>query len=92
VQRLRNLQREQADAPPVDPHDLTRSVLCPHCHRAMDAHFYAGPGNVVLDSCETCDLNWLDHGELTQIIRAPEYVQQAMDEDNYAGYDPAASF
>jgi Zn-finger nucleic acid-binding protein len=41
----------------------------------MDAHFYAGPGNVVMDSCEVCDLNWLDHGELSRISRAPEYMQ-----------------
>jgi hypothetical protein len=38
----------------------------------MDTHFYAGPGNVVIDSCENCCLTWLDGGELTRIAAAPE--------------------
>jgi Zn-finger nucleic acid-binding protein len=35
------------------------------------AHPYYGPGNVVVDSCTTCDLIWLDFGELKQIVDAP---------------------
>jgi Zn-finger nucleic acid-binding protein len=38
----------------------------------MDAHVYFGGGNVVIDSCEQCELNWLDHGELMRIARAPK--------------------
>ena len=38
----------------------------------MDAHFYAGPGNVVIDSCEECSLIWLDRGELMHIVHAPD--------------------
>jgi Zn-finger nucleic acid-binding protein len=38
----------------------------------MEAHSYAGPGNVVIDSCEPCSLNWLDHGELARIAQAPD--------------------
>ena len=38
----------------------------------MDAHYYAGPGNVVLDSCEDCGLIWLDRGELAHIAHAPD--------------------
>jgi Zn-finger nucleic acid-binding protein len=38
----------------------------------MEAHFYAGPGNVVIDSCDQCSLNWLDHGELMHIVHAPD--------------------
>jgi hypothetical protein len=34
-------------------------------------HPYYGPGNVVLDSCESCELVWLDFGELKQIVDAP---------------------
>ena len=87
VQTLRAQQRASIDAPPADPHDLLRHLSCPRCHRPMDAHFYAGPGNVVLDSCETCSLNWLDHGELTRIARDPEYVHEAMADDAGAGFD-----
>jgi len=38
----------------------------------METHFYAGPGNVVMDSCENCELIWLDRGELMHIARAPD--------------------
>ena len=39
----------------------------------MDTHFYGGPaGNVVIDDCAACELNWLDKVELTRIVRAPE--------------------
>jgi Zn-finger nucleic acid-binding protein len=37
----------------------------------MDRHPYLGPGNVVIDTCSTCDLIWLDHGELTEMVDAP---------------------
>jgi membrane protease subunit (stomatin/prohibitin family)/Zn-finger nucleic acid-binding protein len=59
------------DAFSADPDDLRGTIACPHCHRPMQAHFYAGPGKVVIDSCETCSLNWLDHGELARIATAP---------------------
>jgi Zn-finger nucleic acid-binding protein len=36
----------------------------------MEAHFYAGGGNVVMDTCETCCLHWLDHDELARIAQA----------------------
>ena len=38
----------------------------------MDAHYYAGPGNVIVDSCEDCCLIWLDRGELMRIAHAPD--------------------
>jgi Zn-finger nucleic acid-binding protein len=38
----------------------------------MDTHFYAGPGNVIVDSCDGCSLIWLDRGELTRIAHAPD--------------------
>ena len=37
----------------------------------MITHPYYGPGNVVIDSCEPCELVWLDFGELRQIVDAP---------------------
>ena len=81
TETLRAQQHGATPAPGVDPHDLQRSIQCPHCHRPMEAHFYAGPGNVVLDSCENCELNWLDHGELLRIARAAEYMEDAMRAD-----------
>jgi Zn-finger nucleic acid-binding protein len=38
----------------------------------MDTHLYGGGGNVILDDCENCGLNWLDYGELDRIVRAPD--------------------
>jgi hypothetical protein len=37
----------------------------------MSTHPYFGPGNVVIDNCEACELVWLDCGELRQIVDAP---------------------
>jgi Zn-finger nucleic acid-binding protein len=37
----------------------------------MDVHPYYGPGNIVIDTCGTCQLLWLDHGELASVIDAP---------------------
>ncbi len=57
---------------PADRSQLGRQIHCPQCGRLMDTHFYGGPGNVVIDDCAHCELNWLDQGELTRIVRAPE--------------------
>jgi Zn-finger nucleic acid-binding protein len=57
---------------PPDPSELRRSIQCPKCHRRMDTHSYAGPGNVVIDSCGDCFLIWLDRGELMRIVHAPD--------------------
>ena len=55
-----------------DRRDLQRKLDCPSCHRRMDTHFYEGPGNVIIDDCSPCFLNWLDHGELLRIVHAPD--------------------
>ena len=57
---------------PPDRGDLTRAIRCPQCSQRMDTHFYAGPGNVIIDSCGACLLLWLDRGELTRIAHAPD--------------------
>ena len=46
-------------------------LTCPLCKEAMLSHLYGGPGNLVLDTCEQCLVNWLDPGELRRIARAP---------------------
>ena len=61
---------------PADPAELQRQIHCPRCGRPMDTHFYGGPGNVVIDDCAACELNWLDKGELWRIVRAPEELAQ----------------
>lgn len=57
---------------PLDTSELDRVMHCPHCRRVMDTHVYGGGGNVVISDCETCQVNWLDNGELDRIVRAPD--------------------
>jgi Zn-finger nucleic acid-binding protein len=55
-----------------DKEDLRRRINCPQCHRPMDAHFYGGGGNAVIDSCEECCLIWMDRGVLMSIAQASD--------------------
>jgi Zn-finger nucleic acid-binding protein len=69
-------RRAWATTPPVPPEpldkrDFDRALTCPGCSRPMTTHPYYGPGNVVMESCDSCNLVWLDHGELQQIVDAP---------------------
>lgn len=57
-----------------DREELDRRIACPQCHQHMDTHYYGGPGNVVIDDCSHCFLNWLDHGELMRIVEAPDHT------------------
>jgi Zn-finger nucleic acid-binding protein len=52
-----------------------RFLNCPECGHPMIGHFYGGPGNVVIDTCERCLVNWLDSGELRRIVVAPDRPQ-----------------
>lgn len=54
---------------PFDPADLRRPLKCPACHKRMEAHPYFGGGNAVVDTCDRCNLIWLDAGELAIIER-----------------------
>jgi Zn-finger nucleic acid-binding protein len=58
---------------PPDGRELQRHIRCPQCHHDMDTHYYGGPGNIVIDDCSRCDLDWLDSGELRTIVRAPDH-------------------
>ena len=65
-------REEQSGAiPPRGQAPGDRTITCPSCQRPMLSHFYGGPGNLVIDTCERCHLNWLDPGELRRIARAP---------------------
>ncbi len=72
LQQLRSGDRSPAVQAPPDSGDLKRVIQCPKCNRRMDTHFYAGPGNVIVDTCDNCDLIWLDRGELTRIAHSPD--------------------
>lgn len=55
---------------PRDQNAGDRLLTCPRCRQSMLSHFYGGPGNLVIDTCEQCQMNWLDPGELRRIARA----------------------
>lgn len=70
IDALRSEKEAAAALPLSDRAELTRKICCPQCKRPMETHFYGGGGNVVIDDCENCSLNWLDHGELKRIASA----------------------
>jgi len=72
LEQLRAKQTAVAIPTVADATELRRKINCPKCHKPMDAHFYYGGGSVVIDGCDPCCLNWLDHGELMRIVRAPD--------------------
>jgi len=57
--------------PPMNREDLQRRIACPHCGQVMDTHAYGGPGNIVIDNCPRCHVNWLDYNEFGRIVNAP---------------------
>jgi Zn-finger nucleic acid-binding protein len=73
VVRLRRAWATGTPTSPVRPREeeFRRRITCPTCSRELATHPYYGPGNVVIDSCDTCDAIWLDFGELRQIVDAP---------------------
>ena len=73
VDDLRSRREIVVAAPrPPDWKDLDRRIRCPKCSASMDTHPYCGPGNIIIDTCERCALNWLDYGELDRVVRAPD--------------------
>jgi len=74
------LKREAAGTlypPAPDEEDLNRRIDCPDCHRQMDTHRYAGPGNIIIDNCPWCALNWLDHNEVLRVALSRDRVYDA---------------
>ena len=74
VEFLRALHRPTgSNIQPRDNSDADRNFACPICGKTMTAHPYGGPGNVNIDTCESCSVIWRDHDELQRIVMAPDY-------------------
>jgi Zn-finger nucleic acid-binding protein len=58
-----------------------RTLNCPSCGQPFVSHHYGGPGNVVIDTCSRCLVNWLDQGELRRIALAPDRQRSSLDLD-----------
>lgn len=64
--------RPAAYIAPRGPQSDGPARVCPKCSCTMNHHPYGGPGNVWIDTCERCSVNWLDKGELQKIVSAPD--------------------
>lgn len=53
------------------PVELDRRIQCPTCHQKMEVHPYYGAGRAIIDSCSSCQLVWIDMGELTSLEQTP---------------------
>ena len=71
IEAARAREDQSGAIPPRRQTPGDRTIACPGCRQSMLSHFYGGPGNLVIDTCERCQLNWLDPGELRRIARAP---------------------
>ena len=72
VETLRARRQGRTVLPaPINSAELERPAHCPQCGARMDTHLYGGPGNIVIDNCPACRLNWLDYHELARIECAP---------------------
>jgi Zn-finger nucleic acid-binding protein len=72
IDAVRVHERPVRTVPSRRQHPADRTINCPSCQQTMLAHLYGGPGNVLIDSCERCQVNWLDAGELRRIALAPD--------------------
>jgi Zn-finger nucleic acid-binding protein len=86
-------RRAWADSPPVTPippdaREKRRHVTCPKCNAPMETDWYYGPGGIIMDRCEACDLVWLDSGELKQVIDAPGPDRGTRDLTNESENEP----
>jgi len=64
--------RAARSVPPPRQSPRDQPLMCPTCGEPMIDHVYGGPGNVAIDTCERCLVNWLDPGELRRIAVAPD--------------------
>ena len=74
VEFLRALRKPaESEFRPRDNSDADRKYECPMCGKTMAGHPYGGPGNVNIDTCETCSAIWLDRNELERIVMSPDH-------------------
>lgn len=61
----------EVPAPVPDAAEFERRLTCPGCQSLLEVHPYYGAGRAVIDSCASCSLVWIDHGELAGLERSP---------------------
>lgn len=68
AQTLDSASKEQNQR--VDESERSRIAICPSCQNLMSVYPYGGPGNIMIQGCEQCQMIWLDFGELSKVARA----------------------
>lgn len=72
VEDLRSLYEGPDNAPiPIDQKQLGSRLNCVGCQFPVETVAYNGPGNVVIASCDSCEISWINDGDLDRIVRAP---------------------
>lgn len=66
---------------PQDNSERSRIAICPSCQNVMAAYPYGGPGNIMIQGCEQCQLIWLDFGELSKVSRAYAQIYNHREEE-----------
>ena len=86
VEFLRALRHPtESSLEPRDNSDADRHFTCPMCDKIMTGHPYGGPGNVNIDTCESCSVIWLDRNELQRIVMAPDHYSLYSTYDSGSG-------
>jgi Zn-finger nucleic acid-binding protein len=89
IQYMRSKVKEPLlSPPPVRMEEVERKLHCPSCHMLMDTHPYAGPGNIIIDNCPRCNLNWMDHNELYRVTHTADGLPRGQ----YFDLDPDRLF
>lgn len=65
---------------PMDATELDIDSHCPACGNLMETFAYAGPGSIAVDACSSCNMTWLDGGELERVTQAPGKREYRPDE------------
>ncbi len=59
--------------------DTKQKIRCPRCRLSMKKRFLDAPASVHFDFCQSCDVIWLDGGELARIQLTYEISSKGRD-------------
>jgi Zn-finger nucleic acid-binding protein len=68
-QRREEVRASSSMPQPFGKDELKRRLSCPNCTKTMETYPYGGGGHVMVDSCELCNLIWLDADEMNVLAR-----------------------
>jgi Zn-finger nucleic acid-binding protein len=70
--RIRHARNGKRPVPVDAIREPSRHLRCPQCNHWLDRHpYYGGPAHLMIDSCERCNLLWLERGVLAAVQDGP---------------------